>query len=79
MEILQLLQWPAMLATVTAAWLIASKAQRKRAIGFWFFLAGNALWIAWGWHAHAYALIVMQFALAGLNIRGVKKNEDSAT
>lgn len=78
MEILQLLQWPAMLATVTAAWLIASKAQHKRAIGFWFFLAGNALWIAWGWHAHAYALIVMQFALAGLNIRGVKKNEDSA-
>ena len=78
MEILPLLQWPAMLATVIAAWLIASKAERRRAIGFWCFLAGNVLWIAWGWHAHAYALIVMQVALAGLNLRGVKKTADPA-
>ena len=78
MEILPLLQWPAMLATVIAAWLIASRSKRRRAVGFWCFLAGNALWIAWGWHAQAYALVVMQVALAGLNIRGVKKTAGSA-
>ena len=33
------------------------------------------LWVAWGWYAHAYALIVLQFGLAVLNIRGVAKNE----
>ena len=75
MDFLDLLQWPAMLVTVVAAWLIASQAKRKREIGFWCFLASNALWIVWGWHDHAYALISLQVALAILNIRGASKNE----
>jgi hypothetical protein len=33
------------------------------------------LWVIWGWHARAYALIVLQFALAALNIRGAFANE----
>jgi hypothetical protein len=33
------------------------------------------LWVAWGWHAAAYALIVLQVALAALNIRGAYKND----
>jgi hypothetical protein len=33
------------------------------------------LWVAWGWHDHAYALILLQIGLAFLNIRGVAKNE----
>ena len=70
------LQWPAMVVTVAAAWLVASQSKTKRAIGFWAFLASNVLWIAWGWHAHAYALIVLQVCLAALNIRGARKNED---
>jgi protein-S-isoprenylcysteine O-methyltransferase Ste14 len=69
------LQWPAMLVTVAAAWLVASQSRRKRTIGFWTFLASNALWIAWGWQAHAWALIVLQVALAGLNVRGAFKND----
>ena len=54
---------------------------RRRAIematsmGFWIFLLSNLLWVACGWYAHAYALIVLQFGLAVLNIRGVAKNE----
>ena len=72
---LDLLQWPAMLVTIIAAWLVASQAKRRRELGFWCFLASNALWIVWGWHDHAYALIALQFALAGLNIRGAFKNE----
>jgi hypothetical protein len=75
MDYLDLLQWPAMVVTVGAAYLVASRSARKRAIGFWCFLASNILWVVWGWHDHAWALIGLQFCLAALNIRGVYKNE----
>jgi hypothetical protein len=75
MDYLDLLQWPAMLVTVVAAWLIASRNPHKRAIGFWCFLASNVLWVAWGLHDRAYALVTLQFFLAALNARGVYKNE----
>ena len=75
MDYLQHLQWPAMIVTVMSAWLVASQSKRRRMVGFWSFLVSNVLWIVWGWHAQAYALIVMQVALAFLNIRGVLKNE----
>jgi len=75
MDIVDLVQWPAMAATVTAAWLVASRSARRRAIGFWVFLLSNVLWIVWGLHDHAYALIGLQFCLAAINIRGVHKNE----
>jgi hypothetical protein len=71
-----LIQWPAMVVTVAAAWLVASQSKTKRAVGFWVFLASNALWVAWGWYAHAYALIALQVCLAALNVRGARKNED---
>jgi len=63
------------MVTVVAAWLIASQAKRKRKIGFWCFLLSNGLWVVWAWHDRAYALIVLQIALAILNIRGAFKNE----
>jgi hypothetical protein len=75
MDILDSLQWPAMVATVAAAWLVGSRSAHRRAIGFWVFLASNALWVAWGMHDHAYALVGLQFFLAALNMRGVYKNE----
>jgi hypothetical protein len=75
MDYLDLLQWPAMAVTVLAAWLVASRSPHKRAVGFWCFLASNALWVVWGWHDRAFALIGLQFCLAALNIRGVYKNE----
>jgi hypothetical protein len=74
-ELLNLLQWPAMIVTLVAAWLVASQKPRKRSWGFWCFLLSNLLWILWGWHAHAYALIVLQLGLFALNLRGVRKNE----
>lgn len=74
---LDLLQWPAMVVTLTAAWLIAAKSERRRNIGFWVFLASNVLWIAWGLHVSAYALIVLQVGLAALNIRGTVKTDAS--
>jgi hypothetical protein len=75
MDYLDLLQWPAMAITVLAAWLVGSRSAHKRAVGFWCFLASNVLWVAWGLHDGAYALVVLQFCLAALNIRGVYKNE----
>jgi hypothetical protein len=75
MNYLDLLQWPAMAATLAAAWLVASRSAHKRAIGFWVFLASNILWVAWGLHDRAYALVALQFGMAALNIRGVYKNE----
>ena len=67
-----------MIASVVAAWLVASSREHKRGWGFWIFLLSNALWVAWGIHAKAYALIALQVCLAALNIRGVKKTtEDS--
>ncbi len=72
---LDLLQWPAMAVTIAAAWLVASRAAHRRALGFWCFLAGNVLWVAWGLHDSAYALVALQFFLAALNARGIYKNE----
>ena len=79
MDYLYQLQWPAMIVTVVAAWLIASQAKRKRKIGFWCFLLSNGLWVLWGWHDSAYALIVLQIALVILNIRGAYKNEHESS
>ena len=75
MDYIDLLQWPAMVVTVAASWLVASRSRRKRTIGFWVFLLSNVLWTVWGWSQHAYALIVLQFALAAMNIRGVYRND----
>jgi hypothetical protein len=70
-------QWPAMVVTVAAAWLVASDQERRRNVGFWLFMLSNVLWIAWGWHSSAYALIALQVCLAAMNIRGAKKTDPS--
>lgn len=69
------LQWPAMAVTLLAAWLVASQARQRRNWGFWCFVASNLLWVAWGWHHQAYALVALQFGLFALNLRGVRKND----
>ena len=71
------IQWPAMLVTVLAAWMIASQRKFKRNWAFWLFLLSNVLWIVWGLLDHAYALILLQVALAILNIRGAMKTSEA--
>lgn len=71
-----LVQWPAMVATLGSTWLVGSKRKPLRMAGFATFLVSNALWIIWGWHDHAYALVALQMALAALNVRGVSKNDE---
>jgi hypothetical protein len=68
-------QWPAMLATVLATWLVGSNREARRNAGFWVFLASNAMWALWGVHASAWALVALQAALAALNIRGARKTD----
>lgn len=72
---LSALQWPAMLTTLVAAWLVGSQGKLKRRWGFWCFVVSNVLWTAWGWHDGAYALIALQLGLFILNLRGASKNE----
>lgn len=72
------LQWPAMVVTVAATWLVAARQPARRRWGFWAFLVSNALWVAWGLYTGAAALVVLQFCLAALNIRGARKQRKEA-
>lgn len=74
MDVLSALQWPAMAASVVAAWLVASSQEGRRNSGFWIFLLGNVLWTIWGAHTRSWALIALQICLAVLNIRGAQKS-----
>lgn len=72
---LNLMQWPAMAMTVGAAWWVGSERPTRRQVGFWAFLVSNVMWVIWGLHASAPALVVLQLCLAALNIRGAMKAE----
>lgn len=76
-EFIDFLQWPAMLVTLFAAYLIGSQRAERRVFGFSMFILSNVLWIVWGIHDEAWALIVLQAALMAMNIRGIFKNESS--
>jgi len=77
-ELIDAMQWPAMAVTVLASWLVGSTHRRSRGAGFWLFLFSNVLWVAWGWHGRAPALVVLQVGLAAMNVRGLLKADPSA-
>lgn len=74
-DLIDALQWPAMLVTVLASWLVASSESSRRNVGFWVFISSNVLWIAWGIYSAAPALVTLQICLAVMNIRGARKTE----
>lgn len=76
---LSAVQWPAMLATLVAGWLVSSRQRSRRNLGFLLFLVSNVLWVTWAIPVHAHALVVLQFGLAVSNIRGVIKNRKAAS
>lgn len=76
-DVLALVQWPAFVASVLAAWFVASASAKRRNAGFWIFLGSNVLWVTWGLHTDAWALIALQICLAVLNVRGVLKSKPS--
>ena len=75
MDWINAMQWPAMAITVAAAWLVGAQRKFKRNWGFWLFLLSNVLWIIWGVHDRAFALIFLQVCLGLLNIRGALKSQ----
>ena len=75
MDLLDWVQWPAFAASVAAAYLVGSNAKGRRNAGFWTFLLSNILWVIWGLHENAWALLALQFCLAALNVRGLFKTE----
>jgi uncharacterized ion transporter superfamily protein YfcC len=75
MDLVDLIQWPAMAASLAAAWLVASTMERRRAYGFWIFLLSNVLWVIWGVHTNGWALVALQVGLAAMNIRGLRRND----
>ncbi len=76
MNLLDLVQWPAMAVTLLAAWLVASDKLARRNLGFWLFLASNVMWIVWAWHVGGTALVALQVGLAAMNIRGAMKTDE---
>ncbi|MDM0118989.1 hypothetical protein [Variovorax arabinosiphilus] len=78
MDILDIVQWPAFAASLAAAYLVGSSAKGRRNAGFWVFLLSNLLWVAWGVHTQAWALIALQVGLAALNVRGLFKTETTS-
>lgn len=74
-DLFSLIQWPAFATSLGAAWLVASTQKGRRNLGFWIFLASNILWVIWGLHTNAWALIALQVCLAVLNVRGLVKTD----
>ncbi|WP_227869171.1 hypothetical protein [Nitrosospira lacus] len=67
-----------MVVNILAVWLLTSQTKGKRHAGFLFSILSNVLWVIWGWHAQAFAVLGLQVALATLNIQGVRKTESNA-
>ena len=78
MDYLDLIQWPAMAITLLASWRVAANGKGERNSGFWIFLVSNVLWIIWGVKSSAWALVVLQFGLMAMNIRGTLKTDKPA-
>lgn len=79
MDFLGLLQWPAMVVTLIAAWLVASKHRTRHHWGFAIFIVSNVLWILWGWHTSSDALIALPVGLFFMNWRGAQENPDTSS
>ena len=77
--LIDLLQWPAMAVTLCAAFLVGARHARRRIVGFYTFIVSNILWIVWGVHDEAWALIVLQAGLCAMNIRGIVRNDEAET
>ncbi|HJT50924.1 MAG TPA: hypothetical protein VJ734_03190 [Nitrosospira sp.] len=75
MDYYNLLQWPAMVVNILAVWLLTFPAKRTRHAGFLLSLLSNVLWVIWGLHVQAFAVLGLQFALAALNMRGIRKTD----
>jgi hypothetical protein len=77
-NLIDFLQWPAMAVTLGAAFLVGARHARRRVVGFYTFILSNVLWIVWGLHDEAWALIVLQLGLLAMNVRAIFRNHKDA-
>ena len=52
--------------------------RRQTQAGFWVFLLSNVMWVVWGYHSGAPALITLQACWTAMNIRGAIKSRAEA-
>jgi hypothetical protein len=76
--LIDLLQWPAMAVTLCAAFLVGARHARRRTFGFYTFILSNLMWIVWGVHDAAWALIALQVGLCAMNVRAIVRNHKEA-
>jgi hypothetical protein len=76
--LIDFLQWPAMAVTLAATFLVGARHARRRIFGFYTFIASNILWIVWGVHDQAWALIALQVGLLAMNVRAIFRNHKEA-
>ena len=67
-----------MAVTLCAAFLVGARHARRRTFGFYTFILSNLLWIVWGVHDEAWALITLQAGLLAMNVRGIFRNHKDA-
>jgi len=67
-----------MAVTLCAAFLVGARHARRRIFGFYTFILSNILWIVWGVHDEAWALITLQAGLCAMNVRGIVRNHKEA-
>ncbi len=77
LSLLQFVQWPAMIVTLLAAWLMTFRNASRRLWAFRLFVLSNVLWIVWGVFSQAYSLVFLQLGLFLINLKGVEKLEVS--
>jgi hypothetical protein len=71
MDLMNALQWPS--PWLPHGWLALGENLSVN-WGFWLFMFSNVLWIIWGLHDRAFALISLQICLGFLNVRVVVKS-----
>jgi hypothetical protein len=77
-SLIDLLQWPAMAVTLCAAYLVGARHALRRTFGFYTFIVSNIMWIVWGVHDGAWALIALQAGLLAMNVRAIIRNHREA-
>jgi hypothetical protein len=67
-----------MAVTLCASYLVGARHARRRIFGFYTFIVSNIMWIVWGVHDGAWALITLQAGLLAMNVRGIIRNHKEA-
>lgn len=71
---LDLLQWPALVLSLTGAWFVSGATAHMRIIGFALFLGSNVLWLLWAGGASAWAVVIANLFYLFTSIRGIAAN-----